>query len=135
MSVRMSECDLLLFILAIDKGYTDLLDLYGMFHEHDKCPACGCKTGVQYKLVKEIVASFGSMSLKIPRDSELRQIARDITIWSGLRNCPNIALKSEEYARRYGIQVCNVNKIRSRIQTAVDKFTAMKRVFRKGAGK
>lgn len=127
----LSEVDLMIFILSSEKNYHDLLDLYGMLHAHGTCPKCGVKTGSQHKLIKEIVATFGSSAIRIPRDSELRQVVRDITIWNGLRDCPNIALKSEEYARRYGMKVCNVSKIRTKIQAAVDRFMAMRRVFKK----
>ena len=85
---KISEVDLLLYVLAIEYRYYELLEFYGMCHDYDTCPHCNKSTGVSGRMTKDVIHSFGeSGGIRIPEQSELRQITRDITIWSTLANC------------------------------------------------
>lgn len=130
---KISETDLLVYMLAVERGYHDLLELYGMFHESAVCPHCKKNTGAHFKLVKEVVSTFGSGSIRVPRETVLRQLSRDIAVWKGLNRCAAtpVVNTAEEFARRYRIKLINVYKIRQRVQAAVEKFMAMKRIFKR----
>lgn len=129
-----SELDLLLYILAIEKKYYDLFEMYGMFYEYKTCKHCRHDNQMQFKLTNDIIRTFGETGIiKIPQDKELKQVSRDITIWKGLMRCEDtsLSIRVEEYAARYKVSQDTIYKIRHRVQAMVDKFLAMKKIFKR----
>lgn len=139
--MNIAESDLMIYILAVEKQYYELLELYGILFEHATCPHCKKDTGVHYKAIRDIIETFGGKtSLKIPLGEDLAKVSREINIWRTLKNCKDKdsrmsrerRLKVEEYAARYEMTLDNIYKIEKRIQTMVEKFIALKGMFKKG---
>ena len=130
-----SEIDLMLYSLAVNDGYRHLLELYGMLFEYAKCPKCGQDTGIHYKVMKEIIASFGGVvsGIKIPTQKELAQISRDITIWKGLQGIEDthqVAERVSEYAKRYELTNDMIYRIQRKVRDMLDKFQQMRKIFK-----
>ena len=133
-----SEVDLMVYCLAVDRKYYELIELYGLLFEYAVCPKCKYQIQAHFKLFKEIINSFGGLKkgIRIPSEKELEQVSRDITIWKGLLACESydeapFTLKVDEYAKRYGLTMDSVYKIRHKVQGMVNKFLKMRQIFKK----
>lgn len=125
---------MLLYVLAIEHKYYELLEFYGMCHEYDICPHCKKSVGLSSKMTKDVIHSFGEFGgIKIPKHAELRQITRDITIWSSLHNCEDsgMSVKVEDLAKQYRVTPGTIYSISYKMQALVDKFATMKELFNK----
>lgn len=132
-----SETDLMVYILAVERKYYEMLELYGIFREHAaRCSRC---KNTYFRLMKETLRAFGGREIAVPFEKEIKRVSRDITIWRGLSGCQprssagdgNLSARMEEYARRYQMKTDNVYKIKQNIQLMVDKFLTLKGIFGK----
>jgi hypothetical protein len=134
---KISEVDLMIYALSVEKKYYGLLELYGMLIEHSTCKKCKHNSNAHFKIINEIIERFGDAEagIAIPTSDELSQVSRDITIWRGLQGyteeAGSLALRVEEYAERYKLTPDGVYKIRNKVETLVQQFQQMKRVFRR----
>jgi len=130
----------MIYYLAMEKKYYELLELYGLFHEFTQCPHCKKDNNVHFKMMREVIHTFGGTKegLRIPKGVELQRISRDLTIWKGLKryreSSLNASAQAKEYSERYDITVDNVNKIYTNIQKVVDKYLNLKSIYTKAKG-
>jgi ABC-type Na+ transport system ATPase subunit NatA len=132
---KVNEIDLMLYCLCIEMGYFELLELYGVLFSYSKCPKCGHASGMHFKVIKDIISSFGGVvsGIKIPTLKELNQVSRDITIWKGLQGIQErdfLAERVSEYAKRFELTNDAIYRIKRKINSMIEKFAQMKKVFR-----
>lgn len=131
---KLSESDLMVYYLAVEEGFYELMELYGLLHEYSKCPSCGHENGLHYKVMKELIDTFGDLGkpIKIPDKIMLTKVSRNITIWkglSGLTNEEESARRLADYTERYELKKDSVYKIKYRMEVIVQKFLSLKKVF------
>lgn len=134
MKREIAEIDLYMYYLAIEKKYYELLELYGLLFQYTECPHCKKDTGLHFKVMKELIATFGGIEhLRIPKEKDIQQIARDITIWKGLKRCEDALLveKVAEYSERYELTTDAVYKIRHRVEKVIERFMTAREVYTK----
>jgi hypothetical protein len=134
LKTQLSETDILLYYLGVEKKYYALLELYGLIRSHSVCPNCGKNTNLHFRLVKDIIDDFGLVGkIDIPSDEEIKQVTRDIAIWKGLTRCQNMhqSLRAEEYADRFDLHIDFVYRIKRKVQAMIDRFLTMKQLFHK----
>lgn len=136
-SCKIAETDLLLYTLALEKGYHEILDLYGILFDHSVCPHCKRNTGSHHKSLKDIVETFGGASKKgiqVPAMDLMRDILRNITIWKGLSACMEVGSvqvqRIEYYAQEYSMSPDNVLKIHRRMDSIAQRFLTLREAFR-----
>jgi hypothetical protein len=132
---NISESDLLIYYLAVEKKFYEILELYGLLYEHSRCKKCGYDNGLHYKIMKELLDSFSlKRGIKIPKEKDLARVSRDLTIWKGMTRYAKSEnphfIQAEEYAKRYGVKVDAVYKIRDKVQSVVEKFITLKGIFK-----